>query len=340
VITFFSGLAGSIIDYDARRTTVTSASVRLPGALPDGGVSLFGEDGGVLGSNVALAVTATNPSSDTFRKVDVLETSQNGTWSIDISDGYLQTQLLVFVTKGQIPGLVNLATTTADGVHLLTGGAEARAAVGDIVRFESGSDDTGYVECGRSTIATIGAGFIEVADSPSDCVDRSRFSVRAAGTKYLVAVAELEGYLGRFAPGETLTYSRPYLLLPTGVVAQRTALTVIIPAAVPQDEGASVNFAVTGFIVPYQVTLDTVGLSSNTGNGGCANGVNSQVVIGNMVMDRLPTYSTTNPLGFNWGLMAVVPSGNALLEVVPASAHAGVLSGSGVGNGLDAFCRR
>ena len=54
-------------------------------------------------------------------------------------------QSTAFIYQGQIPGLVALPTTAADGVHLATGGAEVRAAVGDIVRFETG-DPSGYHE--------------------------------------------------------------------------------------------------------------------------------------------------------------------------------------------------
>lgn len=339
-ITFFSGLAGSIIDFDAHRTTVTSATVRLPGSLPDGGLAFFSPDGGVLGSNAPLTVTPLNPSEDTFRVVNVAGSTDNSTWTVDISDGYLQTQILAFVYQGQIPGLVALPTTAADGVRLATGGFELRAAVGDIVRFEQGDDTTGFVECGSSTVATVGAGFIEVADSPAGCADRVRFTVRADGSKKLVAAAELEGYLGRFAPGDTLTYNRPYLLLPPGVVAPRTALTVNIAPSVPEFEGAIVSFLINGFIVPYQVTFDTASLNLATGGGGCSNSVTTQVVMGNMVMDRLPTYvSPSEPLNFRWAVMGVVPSGNATVEVVLPNANAGILSGNESG-GAAAYCRR
>ena len=333
-ITFFSGLAGSIIDWDGRRSTVLSASARLPGTLADGGTSFFTEDGGALATSFSLPVQTMNAIEDTFRVVKVTAPPESTEWTLDISDGYFQSQTLAFVYQGQIPGLVSLATSQADGLRLATGGAETRAEVGDLVRFETGSDTAGYAECGRSRIATIGARFIEVVDMPAGCADRVRFSVRADGVRKLVAVADIEGYLGRYGLGETLTYNRPYLLLPARVVAPRTALTVNIPAAVPEFEGASISFAINGFLVPYQVSLDTLALNAATAGGGCYNNVTPQAVVGNMVMDRVPT-QISNALNFSWRVMGVVPSANSMVEVSLENLIAGRLA-----TGAEAICRR
>ena len=85
-VTYFSGFGGSIIDFDARRSTVTSASTTVPGLLADGGASFVGEDGGALGTFTSLAVSVDNDLSKTWRNVDVV--TEGGTWSVDISDGY------------------------------------------------------------------------------------------------------------------------------------------------------------------------------------------------------------------------------------------------------------
>ncbi len=312
LITFFSGFAGSIIDYDPRRSVLSAATVRLPGQLLDGGDSFIGEDGGTIGSNTAVAVNARDVGEATFRISEVpLPANADGgveQWAVDISDGYLEDQAIAFVYKGQIPGLVSLPTSAADGVRLNTFGLEARAAVGDIVRFETGNDAAGYAECGRSTIATIGAGFIEAAVVPATCAARVRFSVRAAGAKPLVVAADLEGYLGRWAPGETLTYNRPYVLLPAEVTSSRTALTVNIPPSVARNEGASTTFQLLGFISPYRSSIDTLTI-------GCYTQLAGQVVIGNMVMDRVPTRVSGGAINLRWTLMATVPSGNSIVEL-------------------------
>lgn len=334
VITFFSGLAGSIIDWDPRRSVLAAATVRLPGQLPDGGDSFVGEDGGAIGSITAAAVNARDVGETTYRIFDVpLPADADGgvqQWTFDISDGYLETQSIAFVYKGQIPGLVSLPTTAADGVRLNTGGLEARAVVGDIVRFETGNDAVGYGECGRSTIATIGAGFIEASDVPFTCAARVRFSVRADGASPLVVAANLEGYLGRWAPGQTLTYNRPYVLLPADVTASRTALTVNIPQSVAKSEGASTTFQLQGFIVPYRVSIDSLSIVNGSGPGGCYSQLPGQVVVGNMVMDRIPTRIGGGAVSFRWGLMAVVPSGNNVTEISlePAAGLGGARPGA------------
>ena len=71
LITYFSGFGGSIIDFDGRRTVVGSATVRLPGLLPDGGEALFGDDGGILGSNTAATVVVGGDLSQTWRTATV-----------------------------------------------------------------------------------------------------------------------------------------------------------------------------------------------------------------------------------------------------------------------------
>jgi hypothetical protein len=326
LITFFSGLAGSVIDYDARRSIVGAAAVRLPGPLADGGEAFFGPDGGVIGSNTAATVVVQGDLSQTYRTATV--TTTDGTeWNLDLSDGYLDTQLIAIVYQGGIPGLVGVATSAADGVHLLTGGWEPRAAVGDIVTFDRGDATDGYVECGRSRIVTIGAGFIEVAEAPATCADRVRFTVRADGQKPLVAAGDLESYMGRWAPGDTLTYNRPYVLLHAGVTAPRTALTITIPGEVPTKEGSFISFQILGRMAPLQVTIDTTSI-------GCYSTLTGQVVLGNLVMAQVPT-----PVGslvdFRWTSFATVPSGNGAAEISLLGTRIGAL---GLNDG--AYCWR
>ncbi len=309
VITFFSGLGGSIIDYDALRSTIPGASVRLPGTLADGGVDFVLEDGGTNGSNTTFSSDIpAYELSQTFRSGSV-KTSEVSTWSWDISDGYLQNQSIAFVYQGQIPGLVNLPTTAADGVRLLTGGFEVRTQVGDVVRFLNA--DT--LECGRGSVATVGAGFIEVAAVPAGCEGKVAFTVRATDPKPIVVAGDIEGYMGRWALGETMTYSRPYVLLTADVTASRTALTVKIPATLPAEqlfEGAFTTLQVLGHLIPYELSLDTVDLR------GCYTQLTGQVVMGNLVMEPVPTaISNSAAVDFRWTLFGVVPSGNSLVEV-------------------------
>lgn len=307
LITYFSGFGGSIIDFDGRRTVVGSATVRLPGLLPDGGEALFGDDGGILGSNTAATVVVGGDLSQTWRTATVT-TAEATEWNLDISDGYLDTQSIAIIYQGQIPGLTSLPTTATAGTHLLTAGWEVRATIGDIVRLETGNDTDGYRECGRSRIATIGSGFIEIAEVPAGCENRARFSVRADGPRPLVAVGDLEGYMGRWAPGDTLTYNRPYVLLPADVTQVRTALTINIPTGLPRKEGSFISFEIFGRMAPLQLTVDAVTLS-------CYAQLAGQVVFGNLVMAEVPTsVDGTASMGFRWLTYATVPSGNSVAE--------------------------
>lgn len=319
VITWFSGLGGSIIDYDARRSVIAAASVRLPGVLPDGGLAFTGDDGGVLGSSVSAIVDGGPIDlSLTYRTAEVI--TADGTWYVDLSDGYLESQSIVFVYQGQVPGLVGLPTSAADGVRVVTNGFEVRAAVGDVVRFET-FDGTTYRDCGRTRIASIGASFIEAVEVPAGCENRVRFSVRADGLKPVVVAGDVEGYMGRSAPGETLTYNRPYVFLPGGVTAPRTALTVNIPVALPKIEGAFTTFEVLGRMAALQATLD-----ASPSNLNCYSLLPGQVVMGNMVMDRIPSsVSGSSEINFRWTLFGVVPSGNGLAEVNLSGTRLGAL---------------
>jgi hypothetical protein len=330
VITFFSGLSGSVIDFDARRSSVGGASVRLPGLLPDGGLDFVGVDGGVIGSNTAATVDpGVIDLSQTWRTARVT-TPEGAVWTIDVSDGYIDTQSIIFVYQGQLPGLVAVPTSSAAGVHLtIAGGFEVRASVGDLVRFETGDDTNGYRECGGTRIAGIGAGFIDVVEVPVGCASRVRFSVRADGLKPLVVAGGVEGYMGRSAPGETLTYNRPYVLLTADVSASRTALTVNIPVAVPTQEGAFTSFQMLGHMAPFKVSLDTTSI-------GCYTQLPGQVVLGSLVMDRIPSsVSGSADIDFRWTLMGVVPSGNGLAEINLGYTRVGPL---GINDA--AICRR
>lgn len=328
VITFFSGLGGSIIDFDGRRSVVGSASVRLPGMLSDGGLAFTGDDGGVIGSSTAATVENQSDLSQTWRTATVT-TDVGAVWTVDISDGYLDTQSIVFVYQGQLPGLVALATSAADGLRLSTGGLEVRAAVGDLVRFETGNDTDGYRDCGRTRIASIGAGFVEVAEIPPGCANRVRFSVRADGAKPIVVAADLEGYMGRWGPGETLTYNRPYVLLPAEVTAPRTALTVNIPPVVPTEEGSFTSFQLLGHLAPLRTSFDATSV-------GCYSQLSGQVLFGSMVLSQAPASTTgSSQVSFRTTLFAAVPSGNGVIELSPL-----LLQGVGAVGINNAFCWR
>jgi hypothetical protein len=160
-----------------------------------------------------------------------------------------------------------------------------------------------------------------------------RFTVRADGLKPLVAAADVEGYLGRWAAGETITYSRPYVLLPAEVTAPRTALTINIPSVVPAGEGAFISFQILGHMSPLRVSFDTAGVGTGIG---CYSQLPGQVVLGNLVMAEVPSSKLGSAeIDFRWTVFTVVPSGNGVAEVSLLTTQ---LAPIGLGNG--AFCWR
>lgn len=333
VVTFFSGLASSVIDFDGRRAIVSAALLRQPGQLADGGASFTGEDGGTIGSSVLGAVSLRGSLSETWRTAEVTTPidAAGDHWRLELSDGYWQSQDVLVITSGQLPGLVGLPTSPAAGTLLaVPAGLEGRVDVGDRVRFDIGDDTTGYTECGRTTVTATRSAALEVAEIPAGCEARSRFSVRAAGARPLVVAGDVEGYMGRWAPGETVTYNRPYVLLTAGVTGQRVALTLKIPSQVPAAEGAYVAFTITSHLLPYRVGLDAATV-------GCYTGSASQTVFGPLAMALTPNSVSNSALvNFRTTLFAAVPSGNGVLEIPPS-----LIQRVGALNGNDgAYCWR
>lgn len=311
LITWFSGAAGSLIDFDGRRGNITAASVRTPGTLDDGGLSFALVDGGVAGTFVAATVTGTPVLEETWRRVDVTTAADPVvTWGVEVSDGYFTSQDVSVIQNGLLPGLVNLASAPA--TQLATAGAESRAQVGDTVIFQTLDANSAYVECGRAQITTVGSGFIEVAAVPSTCAAATSFSVRAAGTKPLVVVAGTEGYLGRTAAGEKFTYNRPYVVIPANVIGARTSIAIDVPPGPFALEGAYISFTLSSFITPLRAQIDT----SSQNISRCSAALPSQVVFGNLVMLQAPiTANGQNDVNFYWQTWAIVPSGNGVVEL-------------------------
>ncbi|MFT3707613.1 MAG: hypothetical protein QM817_08085 [Archangium sp.] len=324
LITWFSGVAGSIIDYNGQRSQVNSAILRAPGRLADGGYSLFTPDGGPLGALVTGTLDTPTVLAETFRKSTVSFTGElESTWKFDVSDGYFLTQEILIINQALVPGLVGLGVD--GGTTLATGGYEVRASVNDTVIFETGVDPD-FVECGRANVTAIAASMITFDAFPAGCADATRASIRASGAKPWVVVAGLDGYLGRADPGTQFTYSKPLILIPADVVADRTSLTIDLPMSnALLGEGAYLAFGLQSYITPLRSQIDTVNLPA------CSQTLSSQVVFGNLVMAQPPRSTDGQSVTFPWRAFAVVPSSNSMTELLLTSVRAG---GSAL-NGLD-----
>lgn len=323
-LTFFDGQAGTVIDYDARRTTVSSATLTTPGALDSFGEPVFlSPDGGGFFSTEVGVRSETIPVPDDggtltepWRIVSVSrDAGTQGAYVVDLSDGYLESQNLVAIYEGQVPGLVALPTTAADGVTLaVPGGAEARAAVGDRVIFREPIATTGALAvCGVAQVASIAAGTLTVDQVPTACAGRTQFSVRASGSQPLVLAADREGYLGRGAVGDTITYTRRYQAKPPGWQASRPALRVTLGDSVPALTGAYWAFPIEGGLASYRLSFDSQSCTSPS-------------LPGRVALGELPTLSDTAGLAFPWEVVGVFPSGNTLFELPLGRAYRGTVT--------------
>lgn len=332
-VTFFNAQYGMIIDFNARRVAVDYAQVRRPEILEDGGAIFARPDGGPTGTLEALPVDVKDPVvgsiTTPWREVSV-GAADGGVWKLTLGDGYLSSQVLYAISNGNLPGLTNLADTGGTQLRV-PAGAEAVAAVGDIVRFFDGVDDQTLAECGRASVTAIQSGAITFDPAPTDCKrnEAARVTIKAAGTKFIVLLADTEGYLGRVEAGETFVYRRRYAALPlnvgrsadpeNGIYAPSDALRIEVPAEPLREEGAYIAFGITGYLAPFRAQIDAVNTFSNAGQSYCylSNQTASQVVIGNIAMSIGPRpVGTSTAPEFTWWTYGVVPSGNALSVMI------------------------
>lgn len=123
---------------------------------------------------------------------------------VRVLDGAWQSQWVVGVWEGAIPGLVDLPLQSPRALRTdASSGATARCAVGDVVVL---STESGV--CGEATVVATTAETVEFDGPPRGCEGATRGTVRATGGAPLVVVAESLGYLGRVAPGSELVVRR------------------------------------------------------------------------------------------------------------------------------------
>ncbi|MGV3620137.1 MAG: hypothetical protein ACO1OB_04940 [Archangium sp.] len=330
-VTYFNAQSGMIIDYDPRRVAIEYAQVRRPEVLDDGGVIFARPDAGAAGTleNYPIAL-ASNPIVGAYSRPwreFVVGTTNANTWKLTLGDGYLDTQALYAVTRGNLPGLSALPDARMGTVLAVPVGSEAVVVVGDIVRFFDGIDDTTLPECGRALVTSVQSGQLTVDAEPATCQrnETSTFTVKASGSKSIVLFAELEGYLGRAAPGDTVVYRRRLVAQPlnvsvtpdetNGVYAPRDAMTIVVPAQPPSEEGAFTQFGINSYISRYRTAVNPV-TTATPAYCFLSSLTPSQIVIGNIAMGIAPRgqSASTAPL-FEWWTFGVVPSGNALITM-------------------------
>ena len=277
-----------------------------PGTLEDGGLSYVGptEASWASWARASLRRRSPRPTDGsgltepwritTIANPDGGTTAPDGGVSapyvIDVSDGYLQSQTLVVIFEGQLPGSSTCPPRPPTGRRCRSPPAGPRArAAGDRAVFL-----IDQVVCGEGRVTAVGADQLSVDAVPVECADRTAFSVRASGDKPYVLAADLEGYLGRAAVGETLTYTRRYQVVPPGWSGVRPALQLTVGDTVPPVTGAYWAFTIDSGLVPYRMTFDATD---------CA----SPYLPSRVALAQLPTLTDKGSLAYPWEVLASSP---------------------------------
>lgn len=128
--------------------------------------------------------------------------------SFQFGDGAVETQSLLITYQGIIPGLLEVASTDADGQRFLVPGVDlhGRVTVGDSIQILA--PDAGCTT--ELTVTSVETDALVTTDAiPAACANRTGFTVRAAGAEPYVVEGSVDGYLGRVGVNEHFTYPAP-----------------------------------------------------------------------------------------------------------------------------------
>jgi hypothetical protein len=327
----FDGEQGMSIDFNADRSVLASAYLRVPLTGDDGGV-LAADAGGAFVDYLANVNDLTQfilpdggPGDPSYRTYSVAPDGGlfggDPAGSITIGDGYLVTQT-VSVHRQGVVGPFNLVSVTIPdaGAPLqvtFLPGLEALLEPGDIVGFgfykdqgdgtvaltncQKGNPDAGY-ELDEATVTSLGSGVAHLDHlPPCDGNQRLQFSVFAAGTHPLTVSASAEGYLGRVGDGETFTYQRRYLVKPDGWDGVIRPALQVHPGSVPAPRDSQWVFAVRGNIERFHTAFDPVSITC------------TPYVAGRVRLAPVPTYQNELSTSFSWALLTLFPAGNGVV---------------------------
>ncbi len=229
--------------------------------------------------------------------------------AVKLADGAWRNQTLVTVWEGVIPGFNPLPSADADGTRLPAPGAPLeRVQLGDIAVLHTATGD-----CADATVTAVLPDAVEIAAVPANCANRTGYLLRAGAAAPYLVQGELAGYLGRAAPGGTLSYTGPYLLRHPGFDPSAPTLQMRFgtPAEVP---GRATRWEITidGNFAPFTSDFDSNSV-------GCLANLPGTVV-----------YATAQQR-----LFIASPSADGVLEVNPFLAFRGAL-----GTNTQTYCYR
>lgn len=306
----YDGVHGTFVDYDGRRAELTEAIVRTPQPLPDGGYALLLEDGGTNFVDLAVKLAMEVPLPDDggidlpFRihtaSVDDEAWREAQPFTVTLADGYWVDQSIYVEQQGDLPGLTGLATpASASSTLSFTPGLEDRVQVGDRVRFTQGLADGGTELCGEAGVTAVAVGSLTVSEVPSGCSSPSAYSVSAGGAQPLVITGDVEGFMTRAAPRETVTYRRRYVTRPNNFDGERPAMVMTV-GDMPTPPKSFWRFSLSGNTKLYRVAFNFL---SSSGYSTCTTAVGGAVLL-----RELPT----SKFVYEWNLVTLFPTSDSL----------------------------
>jgi hypothetical protein len=330
------GVSGTPIDFDGRRTSLVSASVKIPLLGPDGGYMLYLQDGGVNYEYLTASVVE-DPFSDggtsvPYRHYTVVADGgsrvDDTPSGLDLADGYLLSQNLTVVRNGFISGFLLGATSPdAGNAVTFTAGLESRLIKqNDYVVFAATQLDGGLDQaaCGEALIVDVQPGVATFSAVPPGCEQRVLYSIRAGDQKSLVVTGDVEGHLGRIDDGEVLTYTRRYLVRPDGWDGVRPALR-FTPGTMPAPRGSVWSFAINGYLNTYRFSFDANTITC------------SSYAPGHLKVAPIPTYVSDQATSFQWGVTMLYPATNGIVLAPLSSLHDNVAGGVTLSEGVACF---
>ncbi len=267
-----------------------------------------------LGAPAIVSQSLTVPVADgTFETRDYVPgpkviadggTFADGGSGILIADGAWRTEVLSVVVEDELPGIIDLPTVPGDGSHFNVPVAFLdRLAVGDRIVIK---DPAGT--CGEVSVASIDTTGVVSDSLPAACSNRTRFSVRAAGSSPWVVGTSSRPWLGRTGPDRTFSVTTPYFRRPDNFDPSRPTLSFELGGSAP-DAGrdSSWNLLLDSNDLPLTEFVD-----SNT--VGCSASVPAALV-----------YDTVRGRVY-----VAYPSSNGVIELDPSLAQPGTTAANAI----------
>ncbi|MFZ5469254.1 MAG: hypothetical protein ACOZIN_07410 [Myxococcota bacterium] len=216
-----------------------------------------------------------------------------------VADGAARDETLSLVFEGALPGLVDVPTSGNDDRFVADPAFLARAQMGDYVEV---FDDGG--RCAEVMVAAIEPAAL-VASAVPACANRTRFTVRAAGSQPYVVSGSVSGFMGRAGSDSTFVFQGSYFQRPADFSPSRPQLSLRLG---PGDPNIRRDFR---YLVQSEDSFAPLAVS--IGNPPCG-------------VCTLPNSVVLEPQGDQ--AFVTYPSGNVVAEIETPGVQRGVNAGN------------